>query len=123
MTENIHEKKMSSEKDKTKDKSHSEIWTSQERELLKSKYGCEILKHNCTLEEARDTNVPTDAYIVTYVSSGKTYYDLTRCGKKVNLFDMYYDVMGDVVRNIDWGCGKFNPKTWDYKAPEKKKRK
>jgi hypothetical protein len=123
MAKNIQEKRVSSEKDMAKDKVQSEIWNSQERESLKSKYGCEILKHNCTLEEAKDTNVPTDAYIVTYESNGKICYDLTRCGKKVNIFDMYYDAMGDVVRSIDWGCGRFNPKTWDYKAPEKKKRK
>lgn len=123
MAKNIQEKKMSSEKDKLTNKDTTETWSSKERETLKARYGCEILKHNCTLEEAKDTNVPNDAYIVTYVRDGKTYYDLTRCGKKVNLFDMYYDAMGDVVRSIDWGCGRFNPKTWDYKAPEKKKRK
>lgn len=123
MTKNIQEKQMSSEKDKIKDKEHTEVWTPQERELLKTRYGCEILKHNCTLEEAKDTQVPLDAYIVTYVLNGKTCYDLTRCGKKVNLFDMYYDSMGDVIRKIDWGCGRINPKLWGNKPPEKKKRK
>lgn len=114
---------MSPEKDKTQNNSQTEIWSSQERETLKSKYGCEILKHNCTLEEAKDTQVPTDAYIVTYISDGKVCYDLTRCGKKVNIFDMYYDSMGNVLRSIDWGYGKINPKLWGNKPPEKKKRK
>lgn len=121
--ENTKEKKMSDDNTQTSVKEQNETWTAQERELLKSRYGCEILKHNCTLQEAKVTDVPKDAYIVTYVLNGKVCYDLTRCGKKVNLFDMYYDSMGDVIRSIDWGYGKINPKVWGYEAPKSKKRK
>jgi hypothetical protein len=123
MEKNIQERKMSTEKTKTSEKDKNETWTVQERESLKSRYGCEILKHNCTLEEAKVTDVPKDAYIVTYVVSGKVCYDLTRSGKRVNVFDMYYDSMGDAILSIQWGCGKINPKLWGYKAPERKKRK
>jgi len=123
MEKNIQERKMSTEKTKTSEKEKNETWTVQERESLKSRYGCEILKHNCTLEEAKVTDVPKDAYIVTYVVSGKVCYDLTRSGKRVNVFDMYYDSMGDAILSIQWGCGKINPKLWGYKAPERKKRK
>jgi len=122
MEKNIQEKKMSTEKSKASEKDQ-ETWTVQERELLKSRYGCEILKHNCTLEEARVTDVPKDAYIVTYLVSGKVCYDLTRSGKRVNVFDMYYDSMGDAIHSIEWGCGKINPKVWGYEAPKTKKRK
>jgi len=123
MEKNIQERKMSTEKTKTSEKEKNETWTVQERESLKSRYGCEILKHNCTLEEAKVTDVPKDAYIVTYVVSGKVCYDLTRSGKRVNVFDMYYDSMGDAILSIQWGYGKINPKLWGYKAPERKKRK
>jgi hypothetical protein len=123
MEKNIKERKMSTEKTKTSEKDKNETWTLQERESLKSRYGCEILKHNCTLEEAKVTDVPKDAYIVTYVMDGKICYDLTRSGKKVNLFDMYYDSMGNAIRSIEWGCGKINPKLWGYEAPKTKKRK
>lgn len=123
MQKNIQERKMSTEKTKTSEKDENETWTVQERESLKSRYGCEILKHNCTLEEAKVTDVPKDAYIVTYLVSGKVCYDLTRSGKRVNIFDMYYDSMGDAIRSIEWGYGKINPKLWGYKAPERKKRK
>jgi len=123
MEKNIKERKMSTEKTKTSEKDKNETWTIQERESLKSRYGCEILKHNCTLEEAKVTDVPKDAYIVTYVMNDKICYDLTRCGKRVNIFDMYYDSMGDVIRSIEWGCGKINPKVWGYEAPKTKKRK
>lgn len=119
----IKERKMSAENTKTSAKDQNETWTAQERETLRSRYGCEILKHNCTLEEAKATDVPKDAYIVTYVSNGKVCYDLTRAGKRVNIFDMYYDGMGDVIRSIDWGYGKINPKLWGYEAPKSKRRK
>ena len=123
MEKNIQERKMSTEKTKTSEKDKNETWTVQERESLKSRYGCEILKHNCTLEEAKVTDVPKDAYIVTYVVSGKVCYDLTRSGKRVNVFDMYYDSMGDAILSIQWGYGKINPKLWGYEAPKSKKRK
>lgn len=123
MEKNIQEKKMSVEKDKTSEKDKNETWTIQERESLRSRYGCEILKHNCTLEEAKSTDVPKDAYIVTYMMNGKICYDLTRSGKRSNLFDMYYDSMGNVIRSIQWGYGKINPKLWGYEAPKTKKRK
>ena len=116
------EEKMPPEKTKASEK-EQETWTVQERELLKSRYGCEILKHNCTLEEVRDTDVPKDAYIVTYLISGKVCYDLTRSSKKVSVFDMYYDSMGDAIQTIEWGCGKINPKFWGYEPPKNKKRK
>ena len=124
MEKNITKRnKMSSEKEKASEKDFTETWTAQEREVCKSRYGCEILKQNCTLEEAKDTNVPNDAYIVTYMREGKKCYDLTRTSKRVNIFDMYYDNLGPVVIDIDWGYGKINPKIWGYRAPEKKKRK
>ena len=123
MEKNIQEQKMSTEKTRASEKDKNETWTLQERELLRSRYGCEVLKHNCTLEEVKVTVVPKDAYIVTYVMNDKVCYDLTRTGKRVNLFDMYYDSMGDAVRSIEWGCGKINPKLWGYEAPKTKKRK
>jgi len=114
---------MSTEKSKTSENDNNETWTLQERESLRSRYGCQILKHNCTLEEAKVTDVPTDAYIVTYMIDGKVCYDLTRCGKRVDLFDMYYDNIGNSILSIKWGYGKINPKVWGYEAPKNKKRK
>lgn len=100
-----------------------ETWSPQERETFKSRYGCEILKHNCTLEEAKDKQVPNDAYIVTYVRNGKICYDLTRSSKRVNIFDMYYDNLGNVLKSIDWGYGRISPKIWGCEPPKSKKRK
>jgi len=92
--------------------------------VLPHEYGCEILLEKTTLEKAKDSSLPNDAYLIWYILDGEEYLDLTRCPKRVNLFDMYYDKYGPgSVQKIDFGYGRVNPKLWGYKQPEKKKRK
>ena len=92
--------------------------------VLPHEYGCEILLEKTSLEKAKDSSFPNDAYLIWYIVDGEQYIDLTRCSKKVNLFDMYYDKYGPgSVQKIDFGYGRVSPKLWGYKQPEKKKRK
>lgn len=116
---------MSSEKQKASSREISkEVWTTHEKEISKSRYGCEILKERCNLSDAKDSSLPLDAYLVTYLVEGSICYDITRSSKRVNIFDMYYDKFGSGnIQDIRWADGKVNPKLWGYKAPEKKKRK
>ncbi len=96
----------------------------EERQILPHSYGCEILLEKTTIAQAKDASFPNDAYLVWYVINGKEYIDLTRCAKKVNLFDMYHDKYGPgVIQKIDFGYGRVSPKLWGYKAPEEKKKK
>lgn len=89
-----------------------------------SSYGCEILLEKTTLQQAKDSSFPTDAYLVFYNVNGEDCLDLCRGGKRVNIFDFYYDKYGPgSLKSINWGYGKVNPRSWGYKAPEKKKRK
>lgn len=89
-----------------------------------SAYGCQILLEKTTIEAANDKSFPNDAKLIWYVVDGQTYVDLTRCKKKVDLFDLYYDKYGPgAVQKIDFGYGTVNPKLWGYKSPDKKKRK
>ena len=91
---------------------------------LPHEYGCEVLLEKTTLEKAKDSSFPNDAYLIWYIVDDMQYMDLVRCHKKVNLFDMYYDAYGPgSVQKIDFGYGRTNPKLWGYKEPEKKKRK
>jgi hypothetical protein len=123
MEKNTTERKMSVEKETTSVKTENvQFWTSQERETSKSLYGCEILKENCTYQEANAKDVPNDAHIISYIVNDKMCYDLTR-GAKVRLFNMYWDKFRDNLKSIQWGSGTINPKLWGYKAPERKKRK
>jgi len=95
-----------------------------EKEILPHEYGCQILLEKTTIDKAKDTSFPNDAYLIWYIVDGKQYVDLTRCNRKVNLFDMYYDKYGPgAVQRIDFGYGRTNPRLWGVKQPEKKKRK
>jgi hypothetical protein len=92
--------------------------------VLPHEYGCQILLEKTTVDKAKDTSFPNDAYLIWYISDGEECIDLTRCSKRVNLFDMYYDKYGPgAVQKIDFGYGRTNPKLWGYKQPEKKKKK
>ncbi len=92
--------------------------------VLPHEYGCEIVLEKTTVEKAKDSSFPNDAYLIWYIVDDEECIDLTRCSKRVNLFDMYYDKYGPgAVQKIDFGYGRVNPKLWGYKQPEKKKRK
>ena len=89
-----------------------------------SSYGCQILLEKTTIEAANDKSFPNDAKLIWYIVDGQTYVDLTRCKKKVDLFDLYYDKYGPgAVQKIDFGYGTVSPKLWGYKSPDKKKKK
>jgi hypothetical protein len=95
----------------------------EDRSVLPSNYGCEILLEKTTVENAKDSSFPNDAYLIWYNLDGRDYIDLVR-GTRVRIFDMYYDKYGPgSVQKIDFGYGRTNPKLWGYKQPEKKKRK
>lgn len=98
-------------------------WTSEEKVNLPPKYGCNILVENASVQQQKDPSFPLDAYLVYYTVNGNNYVDICR-GSRVKIFDLYYDKFGpNSVNRISWGNGKVNPKLWDYKPPEKKKRK
>ena len=89
-----------------------------------SEYSCEILQEKTTQEKANDRKLPSDAFNVTYIVEGETRLDVTRSGKMVNVFDMYYDRYGKgSVQKIDYGHGTVNPSQYGYKVPEKKRKR
>jgi hypothetical protein len=95
----------------------------EDKTVLPSKYGCEILLEKTNIERAKDSSFPNDAYLIWYLENGKEYIDLVR-GTRVRIFDMYYDRFGPgVVQKIDFGYGRTNPKLWGIKQPEKKKKR
>ena len=58
------------------------------KEILPREYGCEILLEKTTIEKAKDSSFPNDAYLIWYLVNEEYYVDLTRCGKKSSLFDI-----------------------------------
>ena len=96
------------------------LWQDSEIDQLKKKYSTQLVKHNCSEEDLKETNLPSDAYVVTYIVDETTYKDLTRCSKRVQIFDMYYDKFGTgVLQDIDFGPGRVNPKLWNAKGNQK----
>jgi hypothetical protein len=94
-----------------------------EKKVLPQEYGCDILLEKTTIEKAKDSSFPNDAYLIWYNVNGEIYIDLVR-GTRVRIFDMYYDRFGPgAIQKIGFGYGRTNPKLWGIKQPEKKKRK
>ena len=90
--------------------------------VIPADYSCEVILEKTTKDKANDRKLPSDAFEVYYVVDGEERLDVTRSGKKVNVFDFYYDKYGN-VKNIDYGHGTVNPSQWGYKEPQKKKRR
>ena len=96
----------------------------EENKFDPSDYSCEVILEKTTKEKANDRKLPTDAFNVFYVVEGEERLDVTRSGKMVNVFDLYYDKYGkDSLKKIDYGQGTVNPSQWGYKEPQKKKRR
>ena len=98
------------------------IWTKEEKDTLKERYGSEIIVENGSVKDVSVKNVPTDAYIIKYMHEDKVHYDLTR-GTRNTLFDMYWDKFKGGLQTIDYGKGTIKPNLWGYKAPQQKKKR
>lgn len=98
-------------------------WSPEEMNKLPEKYNCELLSHNITQEQLMNPELPTDTYFIQYDTEEGTIMDLCRSSKMANIFDMYYDKVGNNIRKIDFAYGRKNPKLWGYSAPQPKKRK
>ena len=98
------------------------LLTTEEAGNIKSVYGCEMLVENGSLQDVSVVDVPTDAFIVTYVLDDQVKYDLTR-GTKTHIFDMYYDKFKNNLKSIEYGGGNIKPAMWGYKSPSKSKKR
>ena len=83
--------------------------------------GINIIQTNCTPEDAKDTSLPRDSYLVTYGDNGVEKYDIVQ-GLKLDIFDQYWDKYGNFIGMV-WTEGTANPKMWGYQSPQTKKRK
>ena len=124
MENKIKYNNMAVEKEKNSNKETiDEVWSNQERETSKSLYGCEILQERCKKEDSKNTQLPIDSYLITYMIDENICHDIVRTSKRVSVFDMYYDKFGNCLKSIEWTDGKINPRLWGYKPPQTKKRK
>ena len=98
------------------------IWTKEERDTLRAKYGSEIIVENGSYEDVNIQHAPSDAYIIKYMHEDKIHFDLTR-GTKIKLFDMYWDKFKGGIHSIAYGMGTIKPNLWGYQSPTTKKKK
>ena len=116
--------KMSAEQEKTSTKETlKQVWSNQEKESSKSRYGCEILQEKCAKEDAKNKQLPIESYLVTYVIDENIFHDIVKTSKRVSVFDMYYDKFGNCLKSIEWTDGRVSSRLWGYKPPQTKKRK
>ena len=82
-----------------------------------------ILHENCDPKLADDKSLPYTAYLVEYTDGEKTFYDITMCNKKVDLFDHYYDTYNKNFVGFKQSEGRVSPKLYGYKSQGEKKSK
>ena len=108
--------------DEKKPEKKKVIWTKEEKDTLKERYGSEIIIEDGSSEDVYTTNAPSDAYVVKYLYEDKVRFDLTR-GTRITLFDMYWDKFKGGLQAIDYGKGTIKPNLWGYSTPTKKKKR
>ena len=95
-----------------------------EPKLDGSKYSCQVILEKCTLDQALDRSLPTDARLIRYKVDGKDFLDVTRSAKASNIFDLYFDTYGKgALQAIDYGKGTISPGQWGYKSSSKTKKR
>ena len=120
MTTTTEEKELKKPPEKKEKK--EVVWTKEERDTLRAKYGSEIIIENGSFSDVSIRKVPTDGYIIKYVYKDKICFDLTR-GTKITIFDMYWDKFKDGLKSIEYGNGTIKPNLWGYQSPATKKKK
>lgn len=78
---------------------------------------------DCNPELSKDRNLPYDAYLVQYHDEGVVKYDIVRCGKRVEIFDYYWDKYREGLQSFKQSEGRVNPKLWGAEPPKPDKKK
>ena len=83
-----------------------------------------IIHKDCDKSLSKDSSLPTNSYIVTYLVKDTEKYDIIQASGKVEVFDKYYDEYGKgTLKEIKWTNGKVNPRVYGYVPKETKRRK
>jgi hypothetical protein len=80
-----------------------------------------IIHQDCEKSLSKNKSLPTDSYLVTYISEEETKNDIVQSVSQADIFDYYYDLYKNVI-SIDWTDGKISPRFYGQTKPEKKKR-
>jgi hypothetical protein len=88
----------------------SEPWSSPEKESTPLSYRCELIFGNAL--DINTYNLPSDSYLIYYRDKEGEKVDICRAARMVDVFDLYYDRFGGVIKKIDYSNGRVNPRVW-----------
>lgn len=81
-----------------------------------------IINQNCHPDLAKDRSLPYTSYLVEYVVGKAIQYDIVVANKRVDIFDYYWDRYREDLLTFTQTEGRVNPKLWDNKKSEGKKK-
>ena len=100
------------------------FWNEEDLILARRK-GIQVLLSNTTPEavKGQEKELPSDTHLVAYILpvemdgmwAEKVVYDAVRAGRKVDIFDLYYDRLkaeNGRLKSIEIGYGLVKPKLW-----------
>ena len=82
--------------------------------------GIKMLFEDCDPTLAQDKSLPTSAYIIEYLQDGMTKFDIVTAGRKVDIFDHYWDNYRSDFKSMTQAEGRANPKLYNPNPPKKK---
>ena len=69
-----------------------------------------ILHEACDVVKENTRELPNSAYVIEYMKDGIKFFDIAMSGKKVDIFDEYYDKYGKDFVTMYRSQGRANPK-------------
>ena len=81
-----------------------------------------VIHKDCDPTLAQDRSLPYTAYLVEYLQDGMTHFDICVSGKRVEIFDHYWDHYRHDLINMTQTEGRANPKLWGSQQKDKKKK-
>ena len=62
--------------------------------------GIKVIHQDCYASLSEDRTLPYSAFLVEYIEGEATKFDIVTAGKKVDIFDHYYDKYGEGFQNM-----------------------
>ena len=74
--------------------------------------GIRMIHRDCDPTLAQDRTLPCTAFLVEYIDGEITKFDIVMAGKKVDIFDEYWDKYRENLIRFTQTEGRQNPKVW-----------
>jgi len=75
--------------------------------------GVRMIHMDCDPSLAQDRSLPCTAFLVEYIQGETTHWDIVMAGKRVDIFDEYWDKYRENLITFTQTEGRGNPKLWN----------